>query len=295
MGKRLKILFVFIDGLGIGARDPAVNPVYAGKTPTLVHLLDELSVPIDAQLGVPGLPQSATGQTALLTGVNAPLEIGRHLEGFPNEALRQIIGEHNIYKSLSAIGFQSTFANAYYFMDRPEDIQKYRRRSVTTVAALSGIGKVRMKDALLCNEAVYHDLTRNALREYGFEGPFIEPETAAVHLLELAEKNDFTLFEYFMTDRLGHRGSPEQVQAMLGELDRFMHVLLEAEKPDGMLLVVTSDHGNIEEGGHSRHTGHPVPFVAQGYGEEVLRSSVHSLTDVTPALLRLFGIEQTAT
>lgn len=291
MDERPRVLFVFIDGLGIGSRDPAVNPMYTGKTPALVRLLDECCVPIDAQLGVPGLPQSATGQTALLTGVNAPRKMGRHLEGFPNEALRQIICEYNLYQQLIGAGFQCTFANAYYFMDEPEDIQKYRRRSVTTVAALSGIGKVRMKDALLRNEAVYHDLTRRSLQEHGFSGPFIEPEEAARHLLALAGRHDFTLFEYFMTDRLGHRGSSEQVRAMLNELDRFMRVLLEAKKTEGMLLVVTSDHGNVEEGGHARHTVNPVPFVAQGCGDEALRREVSCLTDVAPAILRRFGIE----
>jgi hypothetical protein len=38
---------------------------------------------LDASLCVPGLPQSATGQAALLTGLNAPELMGRHIEGFP--------------------------------------------------------------------------------------------------------------------------------------------------------------------------------------------------------------------
>lgn len=288
--ERPQILFVFIDGLGIGSRDPAMNPMYAGNTPALVRLLDELAVPIDAQLGVPGLPQSATGQTTLLTGVNASRRLGRHIEGFPNEALKKIIREHNIYHELCRAGLQCTFANAYY-VDKAEEIGRYRRHSVTTVAALSGIGTVRMKDSLLRNEAVYHDLTRSALRERGFDGPFIEPEVAARHLLELAMRYDFTLFEYFMTDRLGHRGSPEEVQAMLIELDRFMHVLLEEKKTGRMLLLVTSDHGNIESAGHALHTVNPVPFVAMGCCADTLRREVSCLADVAPAILRLFGIE----
>lgn len=286
--ERPQVLFVFIDGLGIGLRDAAVNPIYAASATSLIRLLEEVAVPIDAQLGVAGLPQSATGQTTLLTGVNAAAAMGRHLEGFPNEGLREIIREHNVYGKLGLRGGRCTFANAYYFMECAEDIQKYRRQSVSTVAALSGIGRVRMKDALLRDEAVYHDLTRRALQERGFQGPFIEPEEAAGHLLALADGHDFTLFEYFMTDRLGHRGTPEQILSMLRELDRFLGVLLEAGASGRRLLVVTSDHGNIEEGGHARHTVNPVPFAVWGHGAGALRSSVHSLVDVTPALVRLF-------
>lgn len=284
-----QILFVFVDGLGMGARNPAINPLYTGKTPVLTRMLDELAVPIDAQLGVPGLPQSATGQTALLTGVNAPYIIGRPLEGFPNDALKEIIRRHNLYADLKAGGFQCTFANAYY-IDTLEGMRQYRRQSVTTVAALSGIGTVRMKGELFRHEAVYHDLTRYALRERGYEGPLITPEESAEDLLKIALQNDFTLFEYFMTDRMGHRGGPSEIEEVLVNLDRFLGVLLERLAGENLLLIMTSDHGNVEDNRAAQHTSNPVPLVALGHRADELRHGISSLTDVVPAILRLFDI-----
>ena len=288
-----QILFVFIDGLGMGDRNPAINPLYTGKTPVLAAMLDA-ATPIDAQLGVPGLAQSASGQTALLTGVNAPRMLGKHLEGFPNEALKRIIREHNIYESLkTAGGFQCTFANAYY-IDTLEGMRQYRRQSVTTVAALSGIGTVRMKGELFRHEAVYHDLTRFALRERGYTGPLITPEESADDLLNIALRNDFTLFEYFMTDRMGHRGGAAEIGEVLMNLDRFFGVLLERLSNERLLLVMTSDHGNVEDSRSAQHTANPVPFVAQGYRADELRMGISSLTDVTPAILRIFGLPEKA-
>ena len=42
---------------------------------------------LDARLGVPGLPQSATGQTTILTGHNGPAIIGEHYGPYPNQPL----------------------------------------------------------------------------------------------------------------------------------------------------------------------------------------------------------------
>ena len=56
----MKAVFLFIDGLGI--REPAAdNPVNPEVCPALWRLIDRHSRPIDACLGVEGLPQSATG------------------------------------------------------------------------------------------------------------------------------------------------------------------------------------------------------------------------------------------
>ena len=100
------VLLIFVDGLGLGQPDPETNPLLCANMPRLSALLDGHSlamnsgrvdsalatlVPTDATLGVAGAPQSATGQTTMLTGVNAAQELGYHWGPHPNEALRQII------------------------------------------------------------------------------------------------------------------------------------------------------------------------------------------------------------
>lgn len=279
-----RILTIFVDGLGLGRPNPAINPLIQGPCPTLRQLLAEHTTPIDPTLGVPGLPQSATGQTALLTGVNAAKHVGRHVEGFPGPELKKIIRAHNLYGQLNRIGRRSTFANAYYITDLHQVLQA-RVQSVTTVAALSGLGAVRGMDLLLRNEAVYQDLTRSLLRSRGYEGPLVTPEEAGTHLLTIAREHHFTLFEYFQTDRVGHRGDMSAAQQILGELDRFMAAVLTGTGADDLTILLTSDHGNIEDMSTGHHTLNAVPFTAVGPDATTLQQRVHSLTDIAPAIV----------
>ena len=71
------VLFLFLDGIGLGKPDPEVNPFVRANLSTLNHLigdqpLTEEAVPyrgeaasltaLDANLSVAGAPQSASGQ-----------------------------------------------------------------------------------------------------------------------------------------------------------------------------------------------------------------------------------------
>lgn len=263
-----------------------MNPIHAGACPTLERLLAE-SMPIDAGMGVAGVPQSATGQTALLTGINAAQVMGRHVEAFPGPALREIIEAHNVYDQLAALGVSSTFANAYYVSGLDEVLAR-RHQSVTTVAALKAFGGVRDKRVMDRRQAVYQDLTRESLRERGYEGPIWTPAEAARDLMGIAAGYDFTLFEYFQTDRAGHKGTRDEILAVLAKFDEFIAGLLPFAAQPGRLLVMTSDHGNIEESGVKSHSSNPVPLLAIGAGSDFLKQRVKSVTDVTPALVALY-------
>src|SRR5437762_10299201 len=128
----MSVLLIFVDGLGIGARGPH-NPldllgeeasplaVFQDEEPRLA--LGGTLVRTDATLGVEGRPQSASGQTTILTGVNAPALLGYHKQGFPNKALLEIIRDHSIFRILLQAGIAPVaFANAYtkrFFEERP--------------------------------------------------------------------------------------------------------------------------------------------------------------------------------
>src|SRR6185503_9235253 len=106
----------------------------------------------------------ATGQTTILTGVNASALIGRHLHGYPSPRLKTALAEHSIYKKLMARGKSVTFANAYtrsYFESRP------RFLSATTVAAMSAGVNLRTVEDLMEGQAVSHDFTNRLLIERG--------------------------------------------------------------------------------------------------------------------------------
>jgi 2,3-bisphosphoglycerate-independent phosphoglycerate mutase len=282
---RLKIIFIFVDGLGIGSGDPALNPLRDPRFPNLGKLLDD-AIALDACLGVEGRPQSATGQATLLTGVNAPEKMGRHIEGFPPAPLKQLIEEESLFSKLLNIGKRPTFANSYWIED-PRSIP-LRRQSVTTVMTLSSLGGVRGKAELLAGKAVNQDITRWTMHERGYTGELVSPETAAGHLLAVAEENDFTLFEYFLTDRAGHSGDPELVFQCLETLDRFLPAVAAFAAKPNRLFLLCSDHGNIEDLSSSSHTTNPVPLVALGEGAGRFQA-LETLADVTPAILRLYG------
>ena len=276
---------VFVDGLGLGADDSASNPIHSGACPVLEELLRCHAVAVDARLGVEGTPQSATGQTALLTGLNAPQMVGQHVEGFPGRALSDIVREHNIFRQLADRGLTSTFANAYYHCDSAEQAWRGRRQSVTTVAAMSAFGKVRDIHDLERGEAVYQDVTRHLLRERGYDGALVSPGEAAVHLLNVASAHDLTLFEYFQTDRAGHRADIEAARGVLGTLDGLLGPLCDAARRGEVVLLLSSDHGNIEDLCRRGHTLNPVPLVALGPDAEALQEGVGNLTDITPRLV----------
>jgi hypothetical protein len=284
MNDNLKILFIFIDGLGIGTDDLAVNPLCDPRYPALGKLLAN-ATPIDACLGVEGKPQSATGQATLLTGVNAAAAMGRHIEGFPPARLKELIERESLFSKLRSIGKQPTFANSYWIED-PHKIP-LRRQSVTTVMTLSSLGGVRHKEELLSGQAVNHDITRWTMHTRGYEGELISPETAAGHLLDVAEENDFTLFEYFLTDRAGHSGQPELIEQCLETLDRFLPKVAAFANQPNHLFLLTSDHGNIEDFSSCSHTTNPVPLVALGDRAGAFLS-LESLVDITPAILRAY-------
>lgn len=282
-----RALMIFVDGFGIGPSDPALNPVYGGHAPVLEGWLARHAVPVDVTMGVPGLPQSATGQTALLTGVNAAEAVGHHVQGFPGTRLVELIRAHNVYRQLAARGCRSAFANAYFLESVPDRLRR-RLPSVTTVAALQAFGAVRDGAAMRAHRAVYHDLTRDGLRDRGYEGPFLTPEESARDLLALARLFDFTLFEFFESDRAGHRGTLEEGRAVAVKLERMAAVLERERDPERDLILLTSDHGNLEDMTHGMHSMNPVPLVAIGPGAERLLERVRRITDIVPALLDLF-------
>lgn len=295
----MRVVFLFIDGLGLGDRDPAVNPCMdPGLGP--LHLYEEgggvrdafrggILTPADACLGVEGLPQSASGQTALLTGVNAAALLGRHLPGYPNETLRNVLRENSIFKRLSEAGLRAAFANAYrplFFKLR--DATRWRL-SATTVAVLSAGLPFFSTDQLSRDMCLYHDFTNDALIGRGIDAPLRTPARAGQVLKAISDSYDFTLFEYFMTDRAGHSRDMEAALREIRKLDAFVTSLLESIDPENTLLLLASDHGNIEDLSVKTHTRNRVPVLAWGKGRERIAAEVRSIQDVTPVILGLLA------
>ncbi len=285
----MSVLLIFIDGIGIGTRG-AHNPldginselfsIFQGETPDLPF--DGRMAVTDAGLGVEGLPQSATGQTAILTGVNASLLINRHLSGYPSPRLKQVLAEKSIYKQLLAEGKAVTFANAYtsaYFENRPRFV------SATTVAAESAGLRFRLIEDLVEGRAVFHDFTNFFLIGMGYRVRSCTPEAAGERLARLAQSHDFTLYEHFITDRLGHSQNLELSRHHVSCLTRFVRAVLDSSDLERDTVIITSDHGNIEDVSTRGHTLNPVATLVFGAAREPVSTRVRSLVDIAPAIV----------
>lgn len=287
----MSILLLLVDGLGLGEPDADRNPLAIAQTQwfrcfrTQIPETDGCSViPTDASLGIPGLPQSATGQTALLTGLNAPLLVGRHIQGFCTPTLAAMLAAQSVFRALSLQGGRVAFANAF----SDATLRRHRFPSVTTVAARTAGVRLRDLSDLTRGRALYHDFTNTLLRNRGFSVPLLTPDEAARRLAEITENYDLTYYEYIQTDLAGHAQNMNRAVELLEGLDRFVSNLVALLDWSRHLLVLVSDHGNVEDLSTAGHTWNRVPTMIWGRGKERLTHRIHALTDIAPALLTLW-------
>ncbi len=287
------VLLFFIDGLGIGTRGPFnpldnlpdANPLAVFQNEPPATFLDGIVVPTDPRLGVEGRPQSASGQTTILTGVNAPARIGYHKQGFPNQALVEIINAESIFKQLREAGVSPiTFANAYtdgFFAERPRWI------SATTAAVEAAGMRFRTVADLKNDNAVFMDFTNRILIERGVDVLLRTEQKAAEVLARIASENRFTLYEYFITDKVGHAQDMLLAKQILTSLARLIRELLVRLDLQRTTVILTSDHGNIEDLSSRNHTLHAVPTIIWGAQREQIAAQISSLADITPAVVSL--------
>jgi len=287
------VLLFFIDGLGIGTRGPFnpldnlpdAAPLAVFQDETSEPFLGGIVVPTDPRLGVEGRPQSASGQTTILTGVNAPAALGYHKQGFPNKALLEIIGTHSIFRQLDEAGVRPiTFANAYtsgFFTERPRWV------SATTAAVEAAGLPFRTMADVRRGAAVFMDYTNRMLIERGEDVAERSEAEAAAVLASIVSESRFTLYEYFITDKIGHAQDMGAARLVLTSLALFLRETLLKLDLERTTVILTSDHGNIEDLSSRNHTLHAVPTIVWGAQRERLAARIQNLADITPAIVAL--------
>ncbi|MCX7749507.1 MAG: alkaline phosphatase family protein [Clostridia bacterium] len=290
----MNMIFIFIDGFGLGAEDKNVNPLYAANAPNIHQILSGFPVyPTDACMGVPGLPQSATGQTAIFTGVNASAVLGRHLHGQPTVTLKKIIHKNNLFKELLHRGLKVTNSNVYrdhYLQNMLDSKDRRLRPSVTSVMALSAGLRFRTVADYAAGNGVYHDITGQILKDSGYDVKLLTPEEAAQRLYHVSREHDFVLFEHFMTDIIGHTTDMALAIKEIELLDAFLGELVRMVDLNEDIIIITSDHGNIEDISVKTHTFNKVPTVILGKMPEGLELKIETLTDIMPGVLKIFDV-----
>ncbi|MFQ5922689.1 MAG: peptidase [Anaerolineales bacterium] len=303
------MLFLFLDGVGLGPDDPERNPFSSADMPNLVKLLEgrrlvDGSAPfegqratllaVDARLGVEGAPQSATGQATLLTGENVPSQVGEHYGPKPNAAVAEIVRRDNLFKQVLERGGSAALLNGYpprYF----EAIERGARlySSIPLAATSAGLELMTVED-MQDGRAFSADFTGVGWSEQpGFPSiPTYDPALAGRQLARAAEPYDLAWFDFWPSDFAGHRGEMTEAIALLENLDAVLGGLVEAWLGRSDLIVVSSDHGNLEDLSRRGHTLNPVPAMLIGPLEmrRGLASELEDLASFAPAILEtLFG------
>ncbi len=301
----MRILFIFLDGVGLGANDPQINPFARVSMPNLESLLDghrlvageapvvsrrATLLALDAGLGIEGLPQSATGQAVLLTGINVPAHIGEHYGPKPNPPIATFLQNGTLFSRFAAAGKSAALLNAYpprYFHGVDSGKRLY---SAIPLAVTSAGLRLFTKDDLFAGRALSADFTGEGWTQMlGFpEAPVLTPRAAGQKLASLARNYDFSLFEYWASDYAGHKQDMPWAVRQLNMLDEVFGGLSEAWDDEDGLILVTSDHGNMEDLSTRRHTDARVPglLIGSSKARTAFGQDLHDLTGIAPAIWR---------
>lgn len=293
----MNLLFIFLDGIGLGEENSDINPLARAKMPRLREALGGKSLTrhaapyegenittlsLDAGLGMKGLPQSATGQAVLLTGINIPAEIGYHYGPKPNPEVAKYLSNGTLFSKMKENGKRAALLNAYpprYFQGIDSGKRLY---SAIPLAVTNAEFSLFTKDDFFAGKALSADFTGRGWRSMlGFsDAPIMEPKQAGYKLAELARQYDFSLFEYWASDYAGHKQNMDAAVELMETFDGVLDGALESWKDEDGLILVTSDHGNMEDVSTRKHTNAHVPALLFG-NRDARRKFAEGLNDLT--------------
>jgi hypothetical protein len=321
----MKFLFIFIDGVGLGSDNPLVNPFVRASTPHLDALLGGnkiiangyLSVStdgnslintkrasllsLDACMGIDGLPQSASGQASLLTGKNISQIIGYHDGPKPNPEIIEILRGETLFSQISKHNRKALLLNAYpprYFLSIENG---YRLPGAIALSAKFAGIPLKTQHDLIMGDAISTDFTAQGWHDHLgiMDTPLLDARQAGERLYSLSNSCDLAFFEYWLTDIAGHHQDMEAATDLLELFDSVLGHLANSWDDDAGLILITSDHGNLEDLSTRRHTRNDVPLILIGspanrdrfikkLNQESGIEGKLDLTDITPTILNLF-------
>ncbi|WP_424950434.1 metalloenzyme domain protein [Deinococcus sp.] len=253
------LIWLALDGVGHPADAPPEGP-WETPLPTLRPFV-EAGLALDATLGVPGLPQSATGQTCWLTGQDAVAAMGGHFGPQPGPTLRRLLDAESLPVRLTQTGRRAALLNVYppaYFA-----AQAQRPRHGCFPYSFLAAGLPLNPPGLPPLSPTLGLEYRSPWAAHGASDDWKRRGEA----LAAVRGHDLLVFDAWFSDLLGHEGReplPDGLQdaarAYLRRLDALLEGLLQA----GAAVVLSSDHGNFEDLGVKSHTLTRVPFAASG-------------------------------
>jgi len=216
------------------------------------------------------------------------------MTGFPGPTLIKVIQQYSMVKLLCQAGLKSSLLNAYSdgYLDRIR--LKPRLASASTHIQQASGQPLKTLNDLEEKKAMFMDITHEIMHQV-FPGsaerfPVLDPEERGVDLVKMARDYDVVLYEFFLTDKAGHNQSWEQAEKIITMLEHFLTGITNEMNPEEELLLITSDHGNLEDLSTKTHTNNPVPTFAYGKDSANFLKSVEKLTDIPREIYRMYGL-----
>ncbi len=250
------MLWILLDGIGHPSDAPPGN-AWEQPLPVLEGLL-ATGQTLDARLGVDGLPQSATGQTSWLCGVNAAQVMGRHYGPQPGPTLLGLL-EECLPVRLARAGRRVELLNFY----PPGYLSSAHKHGCVPQSVLNATRKVNPDGLPHLSPllGLEYDLPLSAtqslesLRAQGLEAG------------NTAQRLDLALLDLWFSDRIGHLGAtptPPDVQGGAGRYLRHLDAFLSGVLASNCPVILSSDHGNFEDLSLRTHTYARVPLLSWG-------------------------------
>ncbi|HBM80994.1 MAG TPA: 2,3-bisphosphoglycerate-independent phosphoglycerate mutase [Clostridiaceae bacterium] len=130
----------------------------------------------------------------------------------------------------------------------------------------------------------------------------MKPEMSAYEVTKVvlekikSQTYDVIILNFANPDMVGHTGVFKAAVKAVETVDACIGRILDQVLSVGGKLVITADHGNVEEminpetgGPHTAHTTNPVPFIVIGEGNAKLREGGR-LSDIAPTMLSMMRI-----
>jgi len=297
----VRILFLFLDGVGLGDDDPSLNPFVIAELPTLHSLThgqrwlrgigEQITeratfLPVDPRLGVPGRPQSGSSQAVILTGQNVPQALGRHYGPKPDATIRELLTEDNLFRRLRAQGKRTALIDGY-----PPGLLASIERGKTLPSSIQYAAIASGQDLFTAEDvrqerAITAEWTGDEWHTHLniTDVPRYTPYEAGRQIVTLAQAYDFAFHSHWLTDYVGHRGPFDFAVQLLERFDGVLRGVLDAWEDDAGLVIITSDHGNLEHIGSRQHTENDVPAVIIGKRHREFAAGLRTLMDFAPRI-----------
>ena len=214
-----------------------------------------------------------------------------HYGPWPGPTLKRALNGGSLFSEVQAAGGRAQLANLYppgYF----RAVAAGRQRENVPVYAAKAAGlRLKTLEDYRQGAAVGVDLSGNYLRKLDASLPQFTPRELGRQLAAVAQRADFTFFDFWPTDGTGHRASFGEAVALVENLDAFLAGVVESL--GDVTLLLTSDHGNLEDKTTRSHTLAPVPLLVLGSQASVF-DGASSLLDVAPGVRGALGLTASA-